>query len=64
ACDLDDDGNVDFADHIILADSWMSACSKFVWCNDAGYNSGGQVDVFDPVTLTEHWLNAERGGTL
>lgn len=63
-CNLDNDDNVDFADHTILANNWATGCSESVWCNDADYDNGRQVDVLDLVILAEHWLHTERGGVL
>ncbi len=69
--DIDGDGDVDFGDFAVFADSWLDSCNKDNgWCNyaDGGKEGSGEgardgiVDWNDMGNFVNHWLDECTSG--
>jgi len=60
--DLNNDQNVNFLDHTILANHWMEqGCVEPDWCDGADFSKDGQVNTFDLEIFKSHWLKKDTG---
>jgi len=53
--DLDDDGNVNIVDAIILADAFGAENGDPNWNPDADFNLNGRIDILDAIALVAHF---------
>jgi pectate lyase len=61
--DINRDGNVDYADFIVMMAEWNEACSAYDWCSGADINRSGEVGMDDYIVLCQRWNDTGCAGT-
>ncbi|MCK5172334.1 MAG: hypothetical protein KAR47_03030, partial [Planctomycetes bacterium] len=56
--DINDDGDIDYADFAVISAYFMDECVGPLWCQDADMNMSGAVDPNDVRVLAENWIGS------
>ncbi len=54
--DINDDGDIDYADFAVISAHFMDGCAGPLWCAGADLNISGSVDPNDVKIVVERWL--------